>query len=161
MTRVAEFLEQTDRIVRGDPWFGDPIMRAVEGVTWHQAAAHPVSNAHSIWELVLHMTSWVREVSRRIRVGRWQEPEDGDWPAVPPPSAENWRKALAALDAAHRELHAALEAFPDGRLDERVGSERDPALGTGVSFAQMLHGILQHDAYHLGQIGLLKKAVKP
>jgi hypothetical protein len=36
---------------------------------------------------------------------------------------------------------------------------RDPAQGTGVSYATMLQGLLQHDAYHLGQVALLKKAV--
>jgi uncharacterized damage-inducible protein DinB len=160
MPRLPDFLDQTERIVSGDPWYGDAILRVLEGVTWQQAAAHPLPRVHSIWELVLHMTSWVREVTRRLVVGRWQEPEEGDWPAVPAPSAENWRTAVAGLEAAHRELRAALRGSSESRLDAQVGSERDAAQGTGVTFAQMVHGILQHDAYHLGQIGLLKKALQ-
>jgi len=160
MPRLPDFLDQARRITTGDPWYGDPILTVLAGVTHEQAAARPIPNAHSIWELVLHMQSWVREVTRRLRVGRWQEPADGDWPTPPLPSAENWRKAMADLEQAHRELQAALETFSEQRLDEQVGQERNQALGTGVTFAQMLHGILQHDAYHLGQIGLLKKAHK-
>ena len=160
MSRLPDFLDQTERIVSGDPWYGDAILRVLDGVTWQQAAAHPLSGVHSIWELVLHMTSWVRGVTRRLKLGRWQEPADGDWPAVPAPSEEHWRMAVSGLETAHGDLQAALRAFSDSELDAQVGSERDPALGTGVTFAQMLHGILQHDAYHLGQVGLLKKVLR-
>jgi uncharacterized damage-inducible protein DinB len=160
MPRLPDFIDQTHRITSGDPWYGDAILTVLAGVTHEQAAARPIPNAHSIWELVLHMQSWVREVTRRLQVGRWQEPADGDWPKPPSPSADNWRKAVAELEQAHRGLLAALETFPEQRLGEQLGQERNQALGTGVSYAQMLHGILQHDAYHLGQIGLLRKAQK-
>jgi hypothetical protein len=38
-----------------------------------------------------------------------------------------------------------------------VGTKRDPALGTGTLYV-LLHGSVQHDIYHAGQISLLKKA---
>ena len=45
-------------------------------------------------------------------------------------------------------------------MEDMVGPVRDPAAGTGVSYAAMMQGLLQHDAYHLGQVALLKKAVE-
>ena len=159
MNRVQEFLDQSRRVLDGDPWYGAAIMEVLEGLTHEQAAARPIPNAHSIWELVLHMTGWVREVTRRLLQGDWREPEEGDWPAAPDPTAANWRTTLARLEEAHRGLSAALEKFPTGRLDEQLGRERSQSMGTGQTYAQMLHGILQHDAYHLGQIGILKKGL--
>jgi uncharacterized damage-inducible protein DinB len=44
------------------------------------------------------------------------------------------------------------------RLEEILGSERDRPTGGGVSVYTTLHGIIQHNAYHTGQIALLKKA---
>ena len=44
-------------------------------------------------------------------------------------------------------------------MDELVGGIRDQAMGSGQTYRQMLHGLLQHDAYHLGQISLIKKAL--
>jgi uncharacterized damage-inducible protein DinB len=41
-----------------------------------------------------------------------------------------------------------------------VGQSRDAAVGAGVSVAIMLHGIVQHDAYHAGQMSLLAKALE-
>ena len=41
----------------------------------------------------------------------------------------------------------------------RLRDGRDRALGAGVTYAVMLHGVAQHYAYHAGQIALLKKGV--
>ena len=30
-------------------------------------------------------------------------------------------------------------------------------MGTGVTYYELLHGIVQHDVYHSGQIAILKK----
>jgi hypothetical protein len=39
-------------------------------------------------------------------------------------------------------------------------SDRDPALGSGVNHRAMVHGLIQHNAYHSGQIALLRKALR-
>ena len=36
-----------------------------------------------------------------------------------------------------------------------VGSVRDPAAGTGVTYGTMIVGLATHHAYHAGQIALL------
>jgi len=40
-----------------------------------------------------------------------------------------------------------------------VRGEREAPLGTGTTFLVMLHGVAQHDAYHAGQMKLLRKAL--
>jgi uncharacterized damage-inducible protein DinB len=160
MSRISDLLDQLHRVQSGDPWYGDSIAGVLQDITAKEAAARPVPDAHTIWELVLHMTAWVREVRRRLVEGVWRTPEDGDWPAVPDPSPGNWDRARAALSLAHDQLRAGLQDFPAGRLDDQLGGLRDRAMGSGQSYIQMLHGIVQHDVYHLGQVGLLKKAVR-
>ena len=68
-----------------------------------------------------------------------------------------WRAAVDGLTAAHAEVDAAVRGLREGQLDERVGGVRDAPLGTGVTHREMLHGLAQHDAYHSGQIALLKR----
>jgi uncharacterized damage-inducible protein DinB len=159
MSTIAALADQFAGIQSGDPWYGASIERVLAGLTATEAAARPVSGAHSIWELVLHLTAWVREVDRRLAKGGWQNPAEGDWPAVPEATAANWSQAVRALEKAHTDLGATLGGLSPERLGVRVGSERDPAAGTGVTCEEMLQGLLQHDAYHLGQISLLKKAI--
>ncbi|HYR10931.1 MAG TPA: DinB family protein [Longimicrobium sp.] len=157
VTERDRLLDELRRAWDGDPWHGDPVRRVLEGITAQQAAARPLPHAHGVWELVLHMTSWTREVTRRLRDRVAREPADGDWPA-PGTGEGEWNAALDALARAHAELVDAVAAFPPAELDRTVGEERDRPLGAGVPYAVMLHGIAQHHAYHAGQIALLKKS---
>ena len=58
----------------------------------------------------------------------------------------------------HRLLVSAVRDLPETKLYEPTNDVRDRAMGTGVTYYELLHGIVQHDAYHAGQIGILKKS---
>ena len=159
MTEVAAIVDQMRRAFDGDAWHGPSVHEVLTRVTAVQAAARPLPAAHSIWEIVLHMAAWKGEVRRRLAGGTPGLPEEGDWPAVPEqPTEEAWAAAQQALAHAHDALLRAAQTLPESRLPEPVGGERDRSAGTGVSHYVTLHGIVQHDLYHAGQIALLKKA---
>jgi DinB superfamily len=83
-----------------------------------------------------------------------QPTPDEDWPAVVDISAAAWERTLAHLKQTHEALVEAVRACPDSRLAEKVpGKEPDY-----YTLYYMLHGIVQHELYHAGQIALLKKA---
>ena len=44
-----------------------------------------------------------------------------------------------------------------GRLDERIRSSGGASTDTAVTCRVMLHGLAQHDAYHTGQVAILKR----
>jgi uncharacterized damage-inducible protein DinB len=159
MTETQRIAEQLRRMYSGDAWHGPSVRAALDGVNVEMARARPVVGAHSICELVLHLTAWTREVRRRLRIGVAQDPEEGDWPPALASTAAEWSGIVAALDAANDDLAKAIEALSDAELDERIGDTRDRALGSGVSRYVTLHGLVQHHAYHAGQISLLKKAL--
>jgi uncharacterized damage-inducible protein DinB len=155
--RIAE---QLRRAYNGDAWYGPSVRAALEGVDARQAAERPEPAAHTIGEIVLHVTAWTREATRRLRTGVAQEPVDGDWPAGAAVDEGGWTAMLAALDAANEELVQAIAGLDDRQLEDRIGEVRDRALGSGVSRYVTLHGLVQHHVYHAGQISLLKKALK-
>jgi uncharacterized damage-inducible protein DinB len=157
MSEIARVIDQLQREHSGDPWHGSPMLSILDGIDAARAARTPVAGAHSIWELVLHVTGWKREVARRLGGAPAGEPTDGDWPPVGDVTAARWQTALEDLSAAHRELVAAVEAVPESRLFEPTNDPRNPPLGTGVSYYVLLHGAVQHDVYHAGQIAILKK----
>lgn len=150
---------QVESALSGPAWHGAALEENLRGLTHEQAAARPVPDAHSIWELVLHITAWAGEVTRRLGGGEPALPAEGDWPAVGPVSPQAWTAALERLRHSHAALTAAVRNCPTERWAQRVGGGRDAPLGTGVTYAEMVHGLLQHDAYHGGQIGLLRKAL--
>lgn len=160
MNKVAELIEEFGRVYNGDPWHGPAMREVLTGIAAADAAVHPVPAAHSVWEIVLHMTAWTGEVARRLEGGEPALPREGDWPAVSVVSQAAWEAALTALELAHEDLLRALADFPEERLTAMVGDARDLPLGTGVSFEAMLRGLLQHHVYHTGQLALLKRALQ-
>jgi hypothetical protein len=157
----SPFLSEQVRLAEAGPaWHGAALAENLDGIDAAQAASRPVPEAHSIWEIVLHLTGWTREVARRLQGGRPGQPVEGDRPAVGRVSEEAWGRTRAALSEAHSGLADAVGRFPESRWTEQVGGERDAPLGTGVSYAAMVAGLAQHAAYHGGQIGLLRKALR-
>jgi uncharacterized damage-inducible protein DinB len=149
----------------GQSWHGPSLADVLADVDARAALARPVAGAHSIWELTHHLMAWTREVARRLQGEPAALPIEGDWPA--PPEAQpdgdveaRWRALRDELTAARGALLAALEAFPPERLVERVGTSDDPAIGGQASFGGMIVGLAEHNAYHGGQITLLRRALE-
>jgi len=157
MNEIARIIDQLEREHSGDPWHGSPLSAILQGISHREAAAKPLPDAHSIWEVVLHITGWKNEVRHRLAGAPAAEPTDGDWPAIGDPSPERWIEARQKLELAHRLLVSAVKEFPEQNLFVPTNDHRDRALGVGVTYYELLHGIVQHDVYHAGQIAILKK----
>jgi uncharacterized damage-inducible protein DinB len=153
---IKELQRQHD----GDPWHGPSRAAILADVSAAEAAWQPGAGAHSIWDLVLHMRSWTREVERRALGAQPAMPEDGDWPEVISTSEEAWAEAQASLDAAHERIVAVVRRLGAERLSGMVGATRDKPLGTGITHRAMLYSLAQHDVYHSGQVAILKRMAR-
>ena len=153
MTEIERILDQLKRAFEGNAWHGPSVHEALEGITAEQAHPRTLQNAHSIWELAHHIAVWENTVGRRLEGDRAQialaSPED--WPPVGDQSEAAWEQAKVALDRGHQALYDAIARVPESRLDE-------PILEGMSTVYVTLHGIIQHDLYHTGQISMLKKA---
>lgn len=151
MSQVESLADQLERAFRGGAWHGPAVAETLAGVDAATAAARPLPGAHSIWEIVHHLTVW-NDVPRRRLDGEGLQslPAERDWPPVGEVSAGAWQAALAALEEAHAALRARVLDLTDAQLD-------DPVAGSDPTVRGMLFGVLQHNAYHAGQITLLRK----
>jgi uncharacterized damage-inducible protein DinB len=134
----------------GRPWYGTALRKLLADVTAERAAVRPFAGAHSIWQEALHAIAWRKVACRLLRgetVGKLTDEEN--WPEPPAGDAVAWQQTLAEMAQTQQELEAALERLTDDRLDEK-------APGTSFSFYVLLHGIIHHDAYHAGQIAMLR-----
>jgi uncharacterized damage-inducible protein DinB len=152
MSQIEALADQLERSFRGGAWHGPAVAETLDGLDVTAAAARPLHGTHSIWEIVHHLTTWNEVPRRRLDGERLQNlPEGRDWPPVGDASA--WQTDLAALEQAHEALHARVLELADGQLD-------DPVAGSDSTVRGMLLGVLQHNAYHAGQIALLRKALE-
>jgi uncharacterized damage-inducible protein DinB len=155
MSEIQRIMDQLDRAYKGDAWHGLPVSALLEGITARQAAAKPVPGGHSIWELTLHISLWQNVARRRLGtevVG--DPPPEVDWPPITNPSEAAWQEALEGLEQSYQNLRIGISQLSETRLDEIVP-------GKPYSIYVLLHGVIQHDLYHAGQIAILKKLTPP
>jgi len=152
MKEVERILDQLQRAFDGDAWHGPALLSILRDVNAKQAAKKPIAHAHSIWEIVLHLITWKNVVRRRL-AGEAVEPTPAeDWPRVDRVDETAWTDICAALKSAHQQLLQAGSRLRDDQLE-------GIAAGKSYTVYVMLHGIIQHDLYHAGQMALLKKIV--
>ena len=151
MSELERLETQLKRAFEGGAWHGPAVMEVLEGVNAKKAAAHPIPGAHSIWELALHIGAWEGAGLRRLNGDRAQLPDEEDWPAIGDTSESSWQAVRQKLVEGNRKLRSKILTIDEAKLDQ-------PILEGLASVYETLHGVVQHDLYHAGQIALLKRA---
>jgi len=152
MTEIERISEQLSRSFYKDAWHGPALLEVLAGVTAKQAAKRPIADAHTIWELVLHSTTWIKAVDKTITEMEYTQVSDAaNWPALSDKSELSWNQALNSLKKSHRKLEKHVLAFKNAALNKK-------AINTSSSISRLLYGVIQHNIYHAGQIAILKKS---
>lgn len=151
ISEACGIADQLQRAFYGEAWHGPGLMELLDDVDAKTAAAKPLKDVHSIWELVLHVAAW--DGAGLVRLGGkvCQLRGRKNFPVVPEPTQEAWREAVDEAKRTHDRLVATVAGLNDSRLRDRVPGKK-------YDFYYMLHGIAQHELYHAGQIAILKKA---
>jgi uncharacterized damage-inducible protein DinB len=153
VTETVRLADQIRRAFEGNAWHGDSILELLADVDAKMAAARPITNAHSIWEILLHIAAWDDAVRRRTGGPAVTLTDQQNFPPVKDTSDAAWRQAIDSVKQTHNELIKAVAGFPDSRLQEQVPGKTQ----NYYNFFYMFSGIVQHELYHAGQIALLKK----
>ena len=152
-TELERIEEQLRRSFEGGAWHGPSVMDALDSVSAEDAWRHPIPGAHSIWELVLHLSGTYSLVLRRLNGDEGDLSPEDDWPDITAPTPANWSAALDVLRSLNQQLRAAVLGFSKDALDQLLGNHRYSA------YTQFI-GVTQHDLYHAGQIVLLRRALR-
>ena len=151
---LARLESQLRSAFEGPAWHGPAVLELLRDVTPTEAAARPIAGAHTIWELVLHLTGCYDLVLRRLRGdGRPITPAE-DWPPMAKPTEANWQESIAALRGRNEATRVAVLRFDAARLAGPLVPEPP------YTAYEQLIGLTQHDLYHAGQISLLKRAIR-
>lgn len=149
---VERIADELRRAFTGNAWHGPALAEILSDISSEKAAKKPLRAAHSIWEIVNHLAAWESAVRRRLEGEVIDElPPAQDWPPVIETSEAAWRRTLESLKQGNQRLCKAIAQLSDARLNDTVHPKK-------YSLYVMLHGVVQHDLYHAGQIAILKKA---
>lgn len=149
---IERIARQLEKAFDKQPWYGRSIKDLLGEI--NPEIVHRKVGPHSIIVLLMHMIAWRRYVTRKLSGDNDFRVTDEENFPTSTGGSEAWGKAVSELDKSQQELLAAIRDFPDDKLDQLV-----PAASHKYTWYTLLHGIIQHDIYHLGQIALLKKAL--
>jgi hypothetical protein len=153
MTEIERIEDQLRRSIEGDAWHGPALNELVKDLTAAEAAAKPIPDAHSIWEILLHIISDQEVVLERLAGKPASYCGEQDWPPVRDQSSAAWSSAIRLLNDTRARLSKAILELDATQLDK-------PIVAGFSSVYVTLHGNVQHNLYHAGQIALLKKAIR-
>jgi uncharacterized damage-inducible protein DinB len=151
----STYIKDLKQLYEKGAWFGDTYMEKLQDVSEKEAFTQPVKGVHSIAELVSHVTYWRSPIIKALKGSReYQASVDspGNWQTLDNLKAKGWRNILKDFDESQNQLTKLLkDATP-----EFFKSEYSP----GSTWEYVTEGIIQHDIYHLGQLGLVKKMLR-
>ncbi len=135
----------------GDCWIGTNFKEVLHGIGFDDAEKNISGKTNNIWQLVAHITYWRSLVVNRLN-GNDNPPPFKDFHLPDNYTDESWRQALHDFEAAYHLLRNAIHHFNEENLGK-------PSPKQSQTFYELMMGCLQHDAYHLGQMMLLKKTL--
>lgn len=137
-------------IYNGNPWLEVTLAHTLENLTAEQAYRKINPNLNTIWEIVNHLIQWRRNILLRMQGETIVTPDHNYFVPVLDPSEAAWEQSLQSLAKTQDSWNAFFEDFDDADLAKIY-------INNGHTFYEHIHGIIQHDVYHLGQIVILKK----
>jgi uncharacterized damage-inducible protein DinB len=155
--RIQSYIDQFNQIFNGDPWLDETFRKKVGDLTDAQVFVKSPNENHSVAEVISHLIVWRREYLRRLaddspeRMLGDESPHN--WKPVDALKKEGWQTLYEDFRNTQRELIELLQDKDDSFLDELLA-------GTDHIKEYYLAGLLHHDVYHLGQVGLILKWVK-
>ncbi len=149
-------MNEINRIVKlftdmhhGDCWVGVNFKTALQGLNAETAGKVNIENSNSIWMLIGHVIYWRTAVVNRLN-GTLDAPTFHDFALPEAFTDENWKQLLKDFESTYHLLTNAIKHFNEKKL-------YDPSPVKEQTYYDLMMGCLQHDAYHLGQLMLLKK----
>ena len=150
---IQSYITQLTELFSGEPWIEETFESKLKELPEDLAFSKPKEDIHSVGEILSHLIVWRKEILQRVK--------EKKSPSVTMESSDNWKK----LETLKQDgLFQLLNEFNESQelLIEFLKTKTDSFLSTkdnfkNVSFDYYIRGLIHHDAYHLGQIGLLLK----
>ena len=136
----------------GGNWTDVNLKDSLTGVTWQQAATQ-VHECNSIATLLFHMNYYVRVVSKVLLGNPLDGNDKESFDHSPVKSPEDWEQLQHTVFTDAENFARLIERLPEEKFDEIFRNEKYG------NYYRNIHGIIEHNHYHLGQIILLKKII--
>ncbi len=131
-----------------------PLDRAVAGLAPELRGRRPQGLPHSAWELLEHIRIAQADLIAYVEDPTYAAPvwPDGYWPPAPePPTDAAWDDAVEALQRGRARLQELVIELPEPAATIPWGGDH--------TYLRSMLLALDHEAYHLGQLVLVRRAM--
>lgn len=150
MNESKRTLSLFKKLYNGSPWIDINISSVLKNVSAEQASKSVLENCNTVWEITNHLIGWRLNVLQRVQGKTVASPENNYFETVSDTSEKNWADTLKRLSDVQKNWIDFLEKADSGEFEKIYASNN-------MTYYEHIHGIIQHDAYHLGQIVILLK----
>jgi uncharacterized damage-inducible protein DinB len=154
-TLISTHISHLNDLISGDPWLDESFQKKLEPVYDNNAFTRPLPELHSVAELISHMTEWKLSVISMLKGGHrtLTMASTRNWRTNDELAPIGWNALLQRFYDTHDELIALLRIIDDTYLTKPNPDEPG-------DYNHILTGIIDHDVYHLGQLGITIKYLK-
>lgn len=150
MTEVHRITSLFEKLYNSKPWLDINMVSTLKSINAKQAQKRVLKNCNTIWEITAHVIAWRQNVLLRVNGEVITTPNHNYIKEVKDTSETAWKNTLNDLDVSQKQWVDFLKTSSDNNLKHIYTPNN-------MTYYEHIHGIIQHDAYHLGQIVLLKK----
>lgn len=156
---INHIIQQLLEVQKGKLWMGDTFDKKISSITKEEAFVRPLPNLHSPAELIAHLAAWRKDAVLKIRDGKGKLTDDSDqnWPGNDELKKIGWSKLIQNYQDSLTELIGLLQDKEDSFLEEQY---EDQDFKGKYHYSFVINGLLHHDLYHLGQLGIVIKLIK-
>lgn len=156
---MENIIQQLEAVQKGKLWIGSTFSSTFSQVDENSVFERPLEDLHSVAEIISHLTLWRKETLLKIKTGKGSKTDDCEenWLSNEKLRILGWAKIRSEYDRTLLELIGLLKTKDDDFLDERY---YDTDFKGNYSYRFVIEGMLHHDLYHLGQLGLIIKYLK-
>ncbi len=153
MKETKRIISLFEKLYEGNPWIDVNIAHTLRCISSQQASVRILDKSNTIWEIVNHMISWRLNVLKRISGRVIKTPDNNYFQPVTDKSGSAWLKTVEKYKDTEEKLIEMLKQFKAKNFSNTYSKN-------GLTYYEHIHGIIQHDAYHLGQIRFIMTLMK-
>ena len=150
MEENSRIVSLFEKLYNGEPWIDVPIQGTLSGISARKANIRPLPNCNTIWEIVNHLIDWKINVQQRLTGQITESPANNYISPIEDVSETAWADTLKRFDAVQNEWIEFLKKFDPASYESVYPPNQ-------MTYYEHILGVLQHDAYHLGQIVIFAK----
>ena len=149
---MESYIAQIKDLESAETWLDETFDKKLKGINDKNAFTRPINDLHSVAEIISHLIEWRKSLLSIFKTGKRTVSMDSpeNWKTNEELKKESWKDLLKKLKATQKDIISFLSEKDDKWLKQKKPGGKD-------TFEYYVIGLIQHDVYHLGQIGIVRK----